>query len=142
MTLDMSSRPSPRTEATHPHDAAHVYTNILPPVADDSELDETRRAVRVAVSSTDWVQVAHRVIAEAIRWGIPVVADRRADALDAARPRPGDFTGAASAEELRRRDLQLAEDARRLRRHALVLRALLDENLDLPTEAERLGVAR
>lgn len=43
---------------------------------------------------------------------------RRAAALEWARPRPGDFTGRATAEEIRERDRRLAEQAAACRARA------------------------
>lgn len=54
---------------------------------------------------------------------------RRADTLDAARPRAGDFRGRATAEDLARQDARLAEAAR-LCRH----RADLEAELGWPAD--------
>lgn len=63
-----------------------------------------------------------RFIEEAIADALPFVWERRAAQLEQARPRPGDFTGAATAEDLAERDRRLAEQAQECRNHADVLR--------------------
>lgn len=134
MTADDDRRPGGNGPATTNHQMAEFYTQGI-------NWGDTAQAVARAVTSTDWEQVARRLIAETIRRQIPAVLDRRADAFDGARPRPGDFAGHAGVTELAARDHRLSEEARRLRRHALLLRSLLDDDLDLLAEAHRLGVS-
>lgn len=53
---------------------------------------------------------------------------RRADLFDAARPRPDDFTGAATPDEIAKLDERMVGAARALRQKALLLeRGLLDD---------------
>lgn len=63
-----------------------------------------------------------RLIEEAIADALPYVWERRAEQLEQARPRPGDFNGRATAVELAERDQRLAEQAEGCRRHATLLR--------------------
>jgi hypothetical protein len=65
--------------------------------------------------------VARRAIQEAFGDQYAGQWLRRADVLEQARPRPGDFNGRASAEELAERDARLTADAERCRRHAALL---------------------
>lgn len=63
-----------------------------------------------------------RLIEEAISDALPFVWERRAEQLEQARPRPGDFNGLATAEDLATRDQRLAEQAAAVREHAELLR--------------------
>lgn len=63
-----------------------------------------------------------RLIEEAIADALPFVWERRAEQLEQARPRPGDFNGRATAEDLAARDRRLAEQAAAAREHAELLR--------------------
>ena len=62
-----------------------------------------------------------RVLQDALNSGLAVTYRRRADALEAARPRPGDFTGRATVAELEERHRLLTERAEACRRHATLL---------------------
>ena len=66
-------------------------------------------------------QFTRRVIEDAMLQATAAYWRRRAADFEWARPRPGDFTGAASADELAARDRRLAETAEACRRHAHLL---------------------
>lgn len=70
----------------------------------------------------------HRVrfVQEILAAAVPSFWERRAEALEAARPRPGEFHGKATAAELRERDEALAEAAAACREHAEVVRRYPD----------------
>ena len=65
---------------------------------------------------------ARRVIQDALAEATAAYWMRRADQLENARPRPGEFHGNASAEELNARDERLAALAENCRHHAELLR--------------------
>lgn len=66
------------------------------------------------------------VLREAMLAGLPCSWSRRAETLDAARPRPGDFNGRATVEELAERDQRLAEQAEACRSKARFLQEYPD----------------
>lgn len=72
----------------------------------DQEEQLRRRAVQDAISSVHVKQLR-----------------RRADQFDAARPKPGDFTGSATAEDLAELDKRMAGAALGLRQKAALLEA-------------------
>lgn len=82
-------------------------------------------------------QLAVRFVQDSIAAGRPAVWLRRAQALEDARPRPGDFTGRATAADLAAQDARLAESARLCRLHA----AFLAENPEPLTAFEHEIVA-
>lgn len=65
---------------------------------------------------------AVRAVQEAITTALPCSWDKRAEDLENARPRPGDFNGLATVAELAARDAQLREQAAACREHAQLLR--------------------
>lgn len=67
-------------------------------------------------------QHAVRMLEDAITEAMPWHWIRRADDLENARPRPGDFNGLATAAELAARDDQLREQVAACREHAELLR--------------------
>lgn len=84
-------------------------------------------------------QFAARMLEEAFAVAMPAVWERRAGTLDDARPKPNDFTGRATVDELTERDNRLAEQAEACRNHAKFLRAYPDVLADLvAVDAETL----
>jgi hypothetical protein len=63
-------------------------------------------------------QIRLRVTQDVMLTGTATYWRRRADTFDWARPRPGDYTGQATAGDLRDRDQRLAEAAAACRAHA------------------------
>lgn len=63
-----------------------------------------------------------RLIEDAIATAAPWFWLRRADQFEDARPRPGDFVGLATDEDLAERDARLAGTAEACRQHADLLR--------------------
>lgn len=61
-----------------------------------------------------------RVIQDALAAALAATWERRAAAFDAARPRPGDFTGLATPEDLAAQDQRLAAIASACRARAAV----------------------
>lgn len=84
------------------------------------------RAVQGSISDPrvtyELARFYRRAVAEAMAAAIPGQWERRADQLDAARPRPGDYLGRSTPEGRAALDRQLAQDAERCRRHAQLLR--------------------
>lgn len=89
-----------------------------------SPLFDTRQLPAVALSVFDAEHVMHRVIGDMVQAASANQFERRAEVFEWARPRPGDFTGRATAEELAERDRRLMETAAQCRAHALVLRSV------------------
>ena len=75
------------------------------------------------MSGPDLMLVRVAVIAEALRAGEATYWTRRAEALEGARPRPEDFHGRATREELSRRWRELTEAARACRSRAALCAA-------------------
>lgn len=61
---------------------------------------------------------AYRLMRDAMNEGTALYWQRRADQLDAARPRPGDYTGRATDEQIKATDKRLAEAAEACRLRA------------------------
>lgn len=84
-----------------------------------------RAEVRALLSGTRWPLVVRqsqrRAVAQALLDALPSQWLRRAEELEAARSKPGDYLGNATEEELRASDQRLAESARNCRRHAWLL---------------------
>jgi hypothetical protein len=68
-----------------------------------------------------------RCVEEAITQAMPAHWEHRAEQLEAARPRLGDFLGKSTLEERARRDRDLAEAAAACREHAQLLRMYPDD---------------
>lgn len=66
-------------------------------------------------------QFTQRLIADALLKSLPSTWLLRAKTFEDARPKPGDFTGNATAEEIAERDARLAEQAELCRMHARLL---------------------
>lgn len=60
----------------------------------------------------------YRLMRDAMNEGTALYWQRRADQLDAARPRPGDYTGHATDEQIKATDQRLAEAAEACRARA------------------------
>ena len=71
-------------------------------------------------------QFGIRMIQEAMTAAVPHTWHRRAQTLEDARPRPDDFNGRATAEELAERDRRLADQAEGCRQKARFLTAYPD----------------
>lgn len=70
-------------------------------------------------------QMRRRSVAEAIIGAMPATWLRRAEAFEWARPRPGEYTGQATAEEIAARDRRCRAAAVACRRHAAALKAVV-----------------
>ncbi len=85
-------------------------------------LDTHRAAIRTALEGIDLEQAARRLIREAIAEALPTQWERRARVFESCRPRPGDYTGAATRAELDALDHRNAVSAAQCRMHAAMLR--------------------
>lgn len=85
-------------------------------------LDTHRAAIRTALEGIDLEQAARRLIREAIAEALPTQWERRAKTFESCRPRPGDYTGAATRAELDALDRRNAVSAAQCRMHAAMLR--------------------
>ena len=85
-------------------------------------LDTHRAAIRTALEGIDLEQAARRLIREAIAEALPTQWERRARVFESCRPRPGDYTGAATRDELAALDHRNAVSAAQCRMHAAMLR--------------------
>lgn len=85
-------------------------------------LDTHRAAIRTALEGIDLEQAARRLIREAIAEALPTQWERRAKTFESCRPRPGDYTGAATRDELDALDHRNAVSAAQCRMHAAMLR--------------------
>ena len=71
---------------------------------------------------SDLSRYAVRMLEDAITEAMPWHWTRRAEQLESARPRPGDYRGQATAEDLAERHERLTEQAEACREHAELLR--------------------
>ena len=71
---------------------------------------------------SDLSRYAVRMLEDAITEAMPWHWTRRAEQLESARPRPGDYRGQAAAEDLDERHERLTEQAVACREHAELLR--------------------
>ncbi len=80
------------------------------------------------LARVDWAEpVRRRVVQDALSAALACTWRRRAATLEWARPRPGEFAGRATADELAERDRRLAAQATACRHHAELLElGLLD----------------
>ena len=85
-------------------------------------LDTHRAAIRTALEGIDLEQAARRLIREAIAEALPTQWERRAGVLESCRPRPGDYFGAATPDDLDALDHRCAVSAAQCRLHAAALR--------------------
>ena len=69
-------------------------------------------------------------VADALLQAEPGYWRRRADEFEAARPRPGDYTGRLSPERIQAIDERLAAKAQACRNHATLLASHHDERVD------------
>lgn len=86
---------------------------------------------RLAVQAVDGSaeNIVRRLLGDAFTEASSAQWRRRAETFEWARPRPGDFNGKATAEELRARDARLASLARACRFHARLIEAQRGEAL-------------
>ena len=84
---------------------------------------------------------ARRILADALSEAMPAVWLRRAEALEAAAPREGDYHGTATREELSARWTRCRETAEACRRHAALLAASDPDPLILAEVEAVLGEA-
>ena len=87
-----------------------------------------QRRVNQALADLDLDQVVFRLIQDCIAAALPAQWERRAQVLDAARPRATDWTGSAPRAELEDLDARNARLAAQCRLHAALLRG--DDVLD------------
>lgn len=88
----------------------------------ESFFENQRIARRALEAGADPLAILRGAVLEAIASALPSQWDRRAEVLEAARPRPGDYFGKATLADLDARDRRLAADAARCRLHAAALR--------------------
>lgn len=102
---------------------ASIVSNIrsIPGV---SALFDRRQLPLDALADFDAEQVMHRVLGDMVQAASANQFERRAEVFEWARPRPEDFHGRATPEELAERDRRLMETAAQCRAHALVLRSI------------------
>lgn len=82
---------------------------------------ETIPSPRLEVLHAELGPFARRLVEESLLTALPASWLRRAAEFEAARPRPGDFHGAASAADLAARDRRCAEAAQACRERAELL---------------------
>jgi hypothetical protein len=84
--------------------------------------DIRRAALRAMLSRIDVFEAMRRCgVRDAVRDALADTWERRARSFEWARPRVGDFNGAATAAELEERDRRCADVALACRRHALLI---------------------
>ena len=88
-----------------------------------------QRTTRNALEELDLSGMVRRLLQDAFTAAIPGQWERRARVFESCRPRPGDYTGAATRDELAVLDRRNALIAAQCRLHAAMLRGddLLDE---------------
>ena len=88
-----------------------------------------QRTTRNALEELDLSGMVRRLLQDAFTAAIPGQWERRARVFESCRPRPGDYTGAATRDELDALDHRNAVSAAQCRLHAAMLRGddLLDE---------------
>ena len=114
-------RPAARARA-HGISAAASIASPIVPRPDDSSTAATRRIEQQIAEHVS--TFGRRVLQDALAEATSSYWLNRAQTLDAARSRPGDYVGAASPEDLRRRDDELAQVAAACRARASL--ALID----------------
>lgn len=77
---------------------------------------------RIAGNIAGAERIQYRAFQDLMQVASAATWERRAAALEFARPRPGDFNGNATPEELAARDERLAREAEQCRNHAKLLR--------------------
>ena len=87
-----------------------------------------QRTTRNALEELDLSGMVRRLLQDAFTAAIPGQWERRAQVFESARPRPGDYLGAASAADLDALDRRNAVSAAQCRIHAAILRG--DDLLD------------
>lgn len=100
-----------------------------------SALFDSRQLPAVALAVLDAEHMMHRAVGDMVQAASANQWERRAEVFEWARPRPGDFNGRATPQDLAERDRRLVDTAARCRAHALVLRSIaaggdLDGSLD------------
>lgn len=94
-----------------------------------SATDPTRRAVRAAWQLSTLHRCSIRAAQDVLAEASATYRQRRADALEWARPRPGDYPGAATRDELEAADRRCRADAERYRAEAEAIRAHGDPDM-------------
>ena len=81
-----------------------------------------QRTTRNALEELDLSGMVRRLLQDAFTAAIPGQWERRARVFESCRPRPGDYTGAATRAELDALDRRNAVSAAQCRMHAAMLR--------------------
>lgn len=81
-----------------------------------------QRTTRNALEELDLSGMVRRLLQDAFTAAIPGQWERRARVFESCRPRPGDYTGAATRDELAALDHRNAVSAAQCRMHAAMLR--------------------
>ena len=81
-----------------------------------------QRTTRNALEELDLSGMVRRLLQDAFTAAIPGQWERRARVFESCRPRPGDYTGAATRDELDALDHRNAVSAAQCRMHAAMLR--------------------
>ena len=108
--------PSRAAETEQAHDYAEQASRAA------RSLFEGQQAARRALAAIDWEAVLRRFLQDTLQAALPDQWDARSEVFEAARPRPGDFNGSATAAELAERDARNAATAQACRDHAAILR--------------------
>lgn len=91
---------------------------ILPAVQVSNRARHRGRQSVVGVTGIDMEHIGERVLQEAFRDALAITWNRRADEFDASVPRPGDYHGQATAEEIAQQDARLTSVAQACRARA------------------------
>ncbi len=102
-----------------------------------------QKVARQALAELDLERVLFRLIQDCIAAALPAQWERRAQVLDDARPKPGDWTGNASNSELAELDERNARLAAQCRLHAALLRGddVLDDRFAGDRQLVKVGQA-
>jgi len=92
-----------------------VVTAYIVPADDDHDLGVLLGRLG------DVEHMQHRAVQDVVEQAQAATWERKSEALEWARPKPTDYNGLATEEQLRLRDRRLAEDAQACRQHAAVL---------------------
>jgi len=118
VTTRQQTRPGRVPEAGSKISVAAVEFNVDPvPVSALVRVEVARILARVDTSEP----IRRRVVQEALNDALACTWRRRADLLEWARPRPGEYAGQATAAELAARDRRLAAQAQACRNKATLL---------------------
>lgn len=138
----------PRTRERRPGNGSGTAVNLtkgvdasLPARRAARSLFEARQALPTIVDQLVTGRLGLRMVQDELQRATAAYWEARAEVLDDARPRPGEFTGNATVAELEALDAAARADAQRCRRHAALLSSiaygtdLLDEIATVTTSS-------